>query len=74
MISRCPGAYGLRYGDATIPAADVLALGSLLQYAEQGIASRLLAKTGGGNLTLFAFNAGQDPSEHATARQGGVPR
>ena len=50
--------------DATIPPADVLALGSLLAYAEQGIASRVLAKTAGGNVTLFAFDAGQGLSEH----------
>lgn len=50
--------------DATIPAADALALASLLAYAEQGIASRILAKTGGGNVTLFAFDAGQGLSEH----------
>ena len=50
--------------DATIPPADVVALGSLLAYAEQGIASRVLAKTAGGNVTLFAFDAGQGLSEH----------
>ena len=47
-----------------IPPADALALGSLLAYAEQGIASRVLAKTDGGNVTLFAFDAGQGLSEH----------
>lgn len=51
--------------DATIPAADALSLDSLLAYAEQGIASRVLAKTGGGSVTLFAFDAGQGLSEHA---------
>jgi quercetin dioxygenase-like cupin family protein len=50
--------------DATIPPADALALGSLLAYAEQGIASRVLAKTGGGSVTLFAFDTGQGLSEH----------
>ena len=30
----------------------------------QGIASRILAKTGGGNVTLFAFDTGQELSEH----------
>jgi quercetin dioxygenase-like cupin family protein len=48
----------------TIPPADALALESLLAYAEQGIASRVLAKTDGGNVTLFAFDAGQGLSEH----------
>ena len=53
--------------DATIPPADALALGSLLAYAEQGIASRVLAKTDGGNVTLFAFDTGQGLGR-ATAR------
>lgn len=50
--------------DPTIPPADALDLGSLLAYAEQGIASRVLAKTDGGNVTLFAFDGGQGLSEH----------
>jgi quercetin dioxygenase-like cupin family protein len=50
--------------DASIPPAEALALDSLLAYAEQGIASRVLAKTPGGNVTLFAFDAGQELSEH----------
>ena len=50
--------------DPTIPPADAIVLGSLLAYAEQGIASRVLAKTSGGSVTLFAFDAGQGLSEH----------
>ena len=50
--------------DATLPSGEALELGSLLAYAEQGIASRVLAKTGGGNVTLFASDAGQGLSEH----------
>lgn len=50
--------------DTAIPPADALVLGTLLAYAEQGIASRVLAKTGGGSVTLFAFDAGQALSEH----------
>jgi quercetin dioxygenase-like cupin family protein len=50
--------------DATIPPAETLGVASLLAYAEQGIASRVLAKTGGGNVTLFAFDTGQGLSEH----------
>jgi len=50
--------------DPTIHGAEALVLGSLLGYAEQGIASRVLAKTDGGNVTLFAFDAGQGLSEH----------
>jgi quercetin dioxygenase-like cupin family protein len=31
---------------------------------DRGIASRVLAKTSGGNVTLFAFDAGEGLSEH----------
>jgi quercetin dioxygenase-like cupin family protein len=49
---------------AAIPPAEVLDLQGLLALPEDGIASRVLAKTGGGNVTLFAFDAGQQLSEH----------
>jgi quercetin dioxygenase-like cupin family protein len=48
----------------TIASAEALHLHSLITTTEQGIASRVLAKTDGGNLTLFAFDAGQELSEH----------
>ena len=48
----------------TLPPAEALQLHSLITPTEQGIASRVLARTGGGNLTLFAFDAGQELSEH----------
>jgi quercetin dioxygenase-like cupin family protein len=51
---------------APLPPAEALALESLIQPTEHGIASRVLAKAGGGNLTLFAFDAGQGLSEHST--------
>ncbi|MGE4527135.1 MAG: cupin domain-containing protein [Rhodospirillaceae bacterium] len=44
--------------------AQALRLHDLISPTEQGIASRVLARTGGGNLTLFAFDAGQGLSEH----------
>lgn len=50
----------------TIPAGQALALQSLISFTEQGIASRILAKTDGGNLTLFAFDAGQGLTEHSS--------
>jgi len=50
----------------TIPPAEALAIQSLITPTEQGIASRVLAKTSGGNLTLFAFDAGQGLTEHTT--------
>ncbi len=51
---------------STIPAAEALLLAELITPTAQGIASRVLAKSGGGNLTLFAFDAGQGLSEHST--------
>jgi quercetin dioxygenase-like cupin family protein len=39
-------------------------LEGLITGTAHGIASRVLAKTGGGNVTLFAFDAGQGLSEH----------
>ena len=48
----------------TLPPAEALPLHALIQPTAQGIASRVLAKTSGGNLTLFAFDAGQGLSEH----------
>jgi len=49
-----------------IPAAEALSLQSLISPTEQGIASRVLAKTSGGNFTLFAFDAGQGLTEHTS--------
>jgi quercetin dioxygenase-like cupin family protein len=50
----------------TIPPAEALSLHSLVTPTEEGIASRVLARTAGGNLTLFAFDAGQDLTEHTS--------
>ena len=47
-----------------IPPAEALRLTDLITTTERGIASRVLAKTGGGNVTLFAFDAGEGLSEH----------
>jgi hypothetical protein len=49
----------------TITAAKALPLRTLVTPTEQGIASRVLARTAGGNLTLFAFDAGQELTEHS---------
>jgi quercetin dioxygenase-like cupin family protein len=51
---------------STIPAGQALPLSALVTITEQGIASRILGKTGGGTLTLFAFDQGQGLSEHST--------
>lgn len=50
----------------TIPVSRALPLESLVAYTEGGIASRVLVKSGGGNLTLFAFDRGQGLSEHTS--------
>jgi quercetin dioxygenase-like cupin family protein len=49
-----------------IPPGEALALDALITPTEQGIATRVLARTTGGNVTLFAFDAGQELSEHTT--------
>jgi quercetin dioxygenase-like cupin family protein len=50
----------------TIPPAEALPFESLISPTAQGIASRILAKTTGGNFTLFAFDAGQGLTEHTS--------
>jgi quercetin dioxygenase-like cupin family protein len=50
----------------TIPPAEALSLASLVATAEQGIASRILSKTTGGNVTLFAFDVAQALTEHTS--------
>ena len=49
-----------------IPPAEALVLQSLVNGTEQGIASRVLAKTNTANLTLFALDAGQGLTEHTS--------
>jgi len=46
--------------------AEPLPLHDLVTPTPLGIASRILAKTSGGNLTLFAFDAGQGLTEHTS--------
>lgn len=49
----------------TLSPAEALTISALVNYTEQGIASRVLAKNVGGNITLFAFDQGQALSEHS---------
>ncbi len=49
-----------------ITAGDVHPLATLVTPTAQGIASRVLGKTPGGSLTIFAFDAGQGLSEHTS--------
>src|SRR5262245_55105325 len=46
--------------------SEAHALTSLVTPTPLGIASRILAKTSSGNLTLFAFDAGQGLTEHTS--------
>ena len=46
--------------------AQAFALSDLIAVTEGGIASRVLAKNGGGNVTLFAFDKGEGLSEHTS--------
>jgi quercetin dioxygenase-like cupin family protein len=48
----------------TLPPAEALGLDSLITPTPSGIASRVIARSAGGNVTLFAFDAGQELSEH----------
>ena len=52
--------------DSLLPAAQALEFHSLITPTEQGIASRVLAKQSGGNITLFAFDADQGLTEHTS--------
>ena len=47
-----------------LPPAEALSLDALITTTPAGIASRVLARSAGGNVTLFAFDAGQELSEH----------
>lgn len=49
-----------------IPAGEALRLADLITPTDRGIASRVLAKNAGGNVTLFAFDTGEELSEHIT--------
>jgi quercetin dioxygenase-like cupin family protein len=49
-----------------IPTAEAMSLQSLITPTDHGVASRVLAKTAGGNLTLFAFDKGQGLTEHTS--------
>lgn len=49
-----------------IASAKALPLAGLITPTEGGIASRVLARSDGGNVTLFAFDAGQGLLEHTS--------
>ncbi len=49
---------------AALPPAQPVRLAALLDYAPGAVVSRALAKASGGSVTLFAFETGQELSEH----------
>ena len=49
---------------STLPPGELFALDGLVTPTAQGIASRVLARTAAGNITLFAFDAGEELSKH----------
>jgi quercetin dioxygenase-like cupin family protein len=51
-------------GGECTPPAQALDLAGLIPYAKTSIVSRTLAETKGGTVTVFAFDADQNLSEH----------
>lgn len=49
---------------ATAPKSQVLKMADLAAYQEGSVVSRQITKVDAGNVTLFAFDAGQELSEH----------
>jgi quercetin dioxygenase-like cupin family protein len=49
---------------STTPTAQTLTIDDLISYQEGAIVSRVILKAEAGNVTLFAFDAGQELSEH----------
>ena len=52
--------------ESILPPGEAHQFNDLLGYAEHGIASRVLAKKGTSNVTLFAFEAEQGLTEHTS--------
>lgn len=49
---------------STAPKSEILKMADLVTYQEGAVVSRQIAKADAGNVTLFAFDAGQELSEH----------
>src|SRR4026209_1814157 len=49
---------------SSLPHGELFKLDDLVTPTTHGIASRVLARTAAGNITLFAFDAGEELSEH----------
>jgi quercetin dioxygenase-like cupin family protein len=48
----------------TAPKAEILKLAQMAAYQEGSVVSRQITKAEAGNITLFAFDTGQELSEH----------
>lgn len=51
---------------STAPKSQTLKIAELAAYHEGAVVSRQVIKSEAGNVTLFAFDAGQELSEHTT--------
>ena len=51
---------------ATAPKSEILKMADLAAYQDGAVVSRQITKVDSGNVTLFAFDAGQELSEHTT--------
>jgi quercetin dioxygenase-like cupin family protein len=49
---------------STAPKAEILNLAEMVSYQTGSVVSRQIAKADAGNVTLFAFDEGQELSEH----------
>jgi quercetin dioxygenase-like cupin family protein len=49
---------------SAVPPSEVLNLSALAEYQTGSVVSRQITKAEGGNVTLFAFDQGQELSEH----------
>ncbi|HEY5983908.1 MAG TPA: cupin domain-containing protein [Anaerolineales bacterium] len=49
---------------STAPKAEILHLSDMVAYQEGSVVSRQITKSDAGNVTLFAFDLGQELSEH----------
>ena len=49
---------------STAPKSEVLQMAGLVSYQDGSVVSRQITKADAGNVTLFAFDTGQELSEH----------
>ena len=49
---------------STAPKAEILQIAEMAAYQDGSVVSRQITKAEAGNVTLFAFDAGQELSEH----------